>query len=520
METEQSVVKDRKSTLDDRLTSIMAYQQLAADAYEELNKANGTIRQLRFEIASLNEKLAGSAAPVATKAENIDVQELKRDVATVTTERDQKAQAAAAAETTLTKSLARFSRVELELQQQVLALQNQLNTGNEQFQRAKQEYYRMQEDLGKQSGRAESLQHEVERLKKDLEQQQQLQLTPDAAQAETVRRQAQMISQLQIQLQAANKDLARKQGFGPSSPDKACDEDDEEELPLMRRIKAEKAATLLHDGVEDDENGRPLAQRVAKSASGSSTNSFAPTRTSPELTIRTKPENSTRTPATPSKSTPLISKPPQTPIRKSPVSTSKPSKTPSRKRQALDEDMADLEIEETSSLSQPAKRAKAASRAKANLVPRTAYEDETIPFEFKMVYGYTNAHEIGFGESTEISCNESHEMRDVCAELWDKVEQLTDFCEEKAGYDWQWEFQKPKHPSKGTSSPCVRSKFMRRTNAWREGDDGWFACNDCAGQGLPCFSWTGKEFWLLPLHDQDRRLPVEKDKEIRYWINA
>ena len=496
----------------------MAYQQLAKDAYEELNRANGTITRLRFEIANLNEKLAISTAPVAPKAENVDLQELKRYVATVLTERDQKAHAAASAENTLSKSLARFSKVELELQQQVLALQKQLNTGNEQFQIAKQEYYRMQEELGKQSGRAESLQNEVERLKKDLELQPQS--IPDAAQAETVRRQAQIISQLQTQLQAANKDHAKKHGFGTSSPDKACDEDDEEELPLMHRIKAEKVATFAHGRVEDDEEDRPLAQVAAKSTAGASAYSFPPTGTSSELANRTKPANCTRTPATPSKSSPLVTKPPQTPPLKSPAVNSKPNKTSSKKRQALDEDMADLEIEETSSFSQPAKRAKAASKAKANLVTRTAYEDETIPFEFKMVYGYTNADKTGFGENTEISCNESHEMRDVCAELWDKVEALTDFCEEKAGYDWQWEFQKPKHSTKGEQSLCVRSKFLRRKMAWRAGDDGWFACNDCAGLGLPCFSWTGKEFWLLPLHDQDRRLPVEKDKEIRYWINA
>lgn len=71
-----------------------------------------------------------------------------------------------------------------------------------------------------------------------------------------------------------------------------------------------------------------------------------------------------------------------------------------------------------------------------------------------------------------------------------------------------------------------RALAKKRTK-WRIGDDGFFACADCASLGLPCFTWVrdedeeeeGGEFWCLPVHGGDRYLPLVKGKEIRRWIN-
>jgi hypothetical protein len=111
------------------------------------------------------------------------------------------------------------------------------------------------------------------------------------------------------------------------------------------------------------------------------------------------------------------------------------------------------------------------------------------------------------------------DLSDECDELWDHIRRLVDKWEEAKGGDWKYEFEKTGY--KPAVRPCVTTKLTTKGRmAWRPGGEGKFACGKCVREGMPCFTWTGEEFWLLPLHDLDRRYPVLPGLEIRYWINV
>lgn len=117
--------------------------------------------------------------------------------------------------------------------------------------------------------------------------------------------------------------------------------------------------------------------------------------------------------------------------------------------------------------------------------------------------------------------------------------------ETAAGAEWAWELQKPQNSQQRNSDGsekrfCVSARVARQPTRWRTGDKGFYACRKCAMEGSLCFTWVREEdgdavdvdvadqdgilsskgeFWCLPVHPQDRRCEVKKDREIRTWLN-
>jgi hypothetical protein len=131
--------------------------------------------------------------------------------------------------------------------------------------------------------------------------------------------------------------------------------------------------------------------------------------------------------------------------------------------------------------------------------------------------------------------------------FWKTLASLRDKWEERAGAEWAWEVQK-KFRVRGKGSGefyyfkrvCVTSKLDNKPTRWRRGDAGFFACLDCAGAAMPCFTWVrgedagGEEdgegdgvfgaapkgeFWCLPVHEGDRRCKNIEGREICSWVN-
>lgn len=107
-----------------------------------------------------------------------------------------------------------------------------------------------------------------------------------------------------------------------------------------------------------------------------------------------------------------------------------------------------------------------------------------------------------------------------CAELWARIKKQVDEWEEAKGEDWRFEFEKPGY--RMVNPPCVTTKLKGKGGKmqWRAGCEGKFACKKCVAEERPCFTWNGEEFWLLPLHEEDRKWKVEAGSEIRYWLNV
>ncbi|KAH9837517.1 hypothetical protein Tdes44962_MAKER08329 [Teratosphaeria destructans] len=120
----------------------------------------------------------------------------------------------------------------------------------------------------------------------------------------------------------------------------------------------------------------------------------------------------------------------------------------------------------------------------------------------------------------------SSDIANDVGELWDAIHSLRDHWEDKKGQDWQWEFEKPGYNF--AARPCVTRKLEAKRTYWRKGCEGKYACTDCVAANRPCFTFAGEEeasveewkFWLLPLHEDDRKVAVEEGFEIRYWLNA
>ncbi|KAK3114612.1 hypothetical protein LTR53_006909 [Teratosphaeriaceae sp. CCFEE 6253] len=128
------------------------------------------------------------------------------------------------------------------------------------------------------------------------------------------------------------------------------------------------------------------------------------------------------------------------------------------------------------------------------------------------------------------------DLEGVAGELWESIQVVRDMWEEIAGQYWQYDLLKK---GKKSSLPqCITKKLCGgkvlsddvqlcggRT-LWRRDAAGKAACRDCVAHGWPCFTWydcgdgSGGELLLLPLHEQDRVKKVETGFEIRHWLNT
>lgn len=157
---------------------------------------------------------------------------------------------------------------------------------------------------------------------------------------------------------------------------------------------------------------------------------------------------------------------------------------------------------------------------------------ETESFEFKLVVSYSK-------DGTEY--HQSTDLEGNMKTFWSRLKKQRKEWEDAAGAEWAWELQKAKGRVRGRRS-CVSSKLAKKATRWRKGDAGDYACRSCAKNALLCFTWVEDEdededeehnsdeteavlpkpkgeFWCLPVHPEDRRSEVKKDREIRTWLN-
>lgn len=145
-------------------------------------------------------------------------------------------------------------------------------------------------------------------------------------------------------------------------------------------------------------------------------------------------------------------------------------------------------------------------------------------FPFKFVVRYDNSPKTSF------DFHDSKDLQDDISDFWHRLSELVLTWESRAGAFWEWELAKPSR-KKGVRV-CVSIALAKKRTKWRIGDDGFFACQDCASRALPCFTWVRNddeqgedeeekgEFRCLPVHEEDRYIPeIVKGKEIRVWIN-
>lgn len=153
---------------------------------------------------------------------------------------------------------------------------------------------------------------------------------------------------------------------------------------------------------------------------------------------------------------------------------------------------------------------------------------EIESFEFKLVVSYSK-NSTEYHRSTDLESN--------MKSFWSRLNKQRKEWEDAAGAEWAWELQKAKGRVRGKRS-CVASKLAKKPTRWRRGDAGSYACRSCAKNTLLCFTWVEDEdpehdgdeeeamipepkgeFWCLPVHPEDRRSEVKKDREIRTWLN-
>lgn len=301
----------------------------------------------------------------------------------------------------------------------------------------------------------------------------QVQLTKERTQQERLKKTAQS---LQGQLQAEKEASATSRAFAPYS--KHRDEDDEEpNLPVQTQFR------------------RPTAQPAA-----------------PNSTQYGPPPTATKKTSSPAKQQ-LASQPAQTRILKlplrpvkepiAPTSKGKPAKkdfqqpTQNNRKRSFEEDLdGGLLQKEIDDEVRGLDLKNVATHIAPRKKQRVSYSDlDASPdFEFLAVTGYDADGSISGYDSEK-------DLKGVMTELWDRVGELTDLCEEARGQRWQEVFD-----TKSRTKHCVARKMEGGRVQWRAGCEGKFACRDCVREERPCFTWSAER--------------VESDFEIRYWINA
>lgn len=183
----------------------------------------------------------------------------------------------------------------------------------------------------------------------------------------------------------------------------------------------------------------------------------------------------------------------------------------------------------------PTKRRSKVEEAKARdpSPPTEPSYTEIEEFEFKLIVSFSDR------SGTENEYYDSSDLVGNMKAFWSLLKKHREEWEDAAGAEWAWELQKTQKSrgkQQGAKRFCVSSKVAKKPTLWRKGDSGNFACRKCAANSLLCFTWVADEgakyeeddsvvpepkgeFWCLPVHPEDRRCVVTKDREIRTWLN-
>lgn len=156
-------------------------------------------------------------------------------------------------------------------------------------------------------------------------------------------------------------------------------------------------------------------------------------------------------------------------------------------------------------------------RKRSRITPGLETRPLVERFRFKPVTGYCEADSDADPDKEEIMAFDSSADIVACTEFWDRLAVLHEKWEDAKGECWADEFLTSSDPA----LRCVSRKLEGERTYWHPWyPRGRFACRTCVKENQPCFTWTGEEFRLLPLHDDDRKYPVKKGLEIRYWLNV
>ena len=482
----------------------MAWKDLADQLSSELKTRNDEIAQLRRQLAGCEEQLANTSPNSQANTGHVQqVVKLQHELDTTRTEKNKLARESALLNEQFQNTLAKLTTVEKAAHEETQTLKNQLAGKNEQLRRAQATRASDQTT----SRREKELQDQVAKLKSDV----------ISAKAENVQLKRNSDS-LSRQLQVEKAENAKCIAFMKSDPAKGYDQDDEEPLP----------------------SAGPVLKEQSKVA-------FA--------TASAKPTPKFKTLDIPEFNSPIANANKHT-------DSPKPKKAPTpkkRKRSAqeeIDDELTELggpptfdlptrlrqkkkkvsytnddydyfatmsnDMEDEPEITAPKKK-KSAALPPTPISPMSppATQFAVEPFNFQAVYTYKSNGDIDL-------YYHSKDLKDRVAELWERLEIVTSsIWEAKAGEDWQWEILKP--ASKYKTPVCVTKKCQKQRTRWNAGFEGIYACKDCAEAGRPCFTYTplekGDDGWdygqfrLLPLHEKDRKKAVEKNKEIRYWVN-
>lgn len=136
-------------------------------------------------------------------------------------------------------------------------------------------------------------------------------------------------------------------------------------------------------------------------------------------------------------------------------------------------------------------------------------------FVYKAVVDYPEANEINAYDSNEL--DEAIPIKAQADTLVARVNAVVQIWQKRDGSNWLVNLTRPGRRFGGPM--CVTTLLSKAGHEWRDGCAGRYACGGCVKRGLPCFTWTGEDFWLLPLHDEDRVGSGNRRLGMRVWIN-
>ncbi|EGP90450.1 unnamed protein product [Zymoseptoria tritici ST99CH_1A5] len=511
----------------------MASQHHFADRLRnQLNEANARNLELQALLAHKDDLLAASShrfqsAHSALPPQNHSLlhQQLQHAL-----------EAAKSSDQRLQESCARFDQAELGWKAQIKGLQIQIDERNNVLAEAAEQL--AQKGYGSD---ASSVKAELKQVRLELE------------------RTKTYAAGLKKQFEVEKRENSKSRRFPATAVGKGAedDQDDDEVVPDAVRIKMEAAARAAasQEGpvpaeaalpASLDERTTPSTRRASISMPAEALYTVPMHRQAPLTTRVTKnvpgKAGSIRPPPPPPASVPLNLKSPVLAIRSqsnaksalgmsslsSPsIQSSQPSPAQPKRKRMVSPD-ADFEDDSPptppNSLSTLPKRRRTSSRysnssVSSASIAKAALKELKKTFKFKASTGYDSDDIVSYHTSQDLS--------DSCAELWDQILDLVNAWEASRGTEWRDDicikYRREDIDSGKVRKPCVSTRLLRKGGGltWRAGDeDAKWACERCVRSDKPCFAWDGEDFWLLPLHEEDRKFEVKKDFEIRTWLNV
>ncbi|KAF2213194.1 hypothetical protein CERZMDRAFT_96861 [Cercospora zeae-maydis SCOH1-5] len=459
----------------------MSYQQqFQSRLLQQLNDTNSRNLELQSLLAQKDDQLASlnarrSNAAVQSGAgsnaggNDAGMNQLRRTHADTLARLSRAEEAAMAAEAKLKSNTSRFQKIEADLRQQIIQLHNDLRQRDQQLRDRGAAHQGSRK--GAQWTAATGVAPRAEL---------------DAAKAE-VRKLKNQLASLQRQFEREKRGAGPHRDLPASDPEKLRQLEDQDDEEIALNVKQEPGTgppAASGSSLTNKDTNKPVTLRACESSIISSSGTPPQVKPTPKRKRSRTGHINDATDASASK-----------------------------KARVERADSDSGESEETIDGDADFCLVAAAPPTKQACTPLIDIKDLQERFEFQAVTQHYPSGDIDAFHSKE-------DLSDECEELWTRIKKQVDEWEEMKGEDWAFEFQKPGY--KMVHPPCLTTRLKGKAGKtqWRPGCEGKFTCRKCVEEERPCFSWNGEEFWLLPLHEQDRKWPVEEGCEIRYWLNV